>query len=134
MVQDFRHAGFGLNQIRRSKVAIDKPVLETLLATASIDIRKSLVEMGISPDAPLTEEFDYPFYQRTTFLNAYLISKLNTSLHHKTVGVEHRNVFEIYRQICQMIDAVPENAEFHMANELTTLSRKFGGKVTDLKS
>ena len=35
---------------------------------------------------------------------------------------------------CQMIVALPENAEFHMANGLTTLSRNFGGKVTDLKS
>ena len=33
-----------------------------------------------------------------------------------------------------MIDAVLGNAEFPMANELTTLSRNFGAKVTDLKS
>ena len=44
---------------------------------------------------------------------------MHTSLHDRTVGVEHHNGFEIYRQICQMIDAVPENAEFHMASDLT---------------
>ena len=33
-----------------------------------------------------------------------------------------------------MIDAALENADFHMPNELTTLSKNFGGKVTDLKS
>ena len=51
MVRDFKHAGCVPNQIRRSKVAIDKPVSETLLSTASVDIRKSQVEMGIDPDA-----------------------------------------------------------------------------------
>ena len=30
MVHDFKYAGFVLNQIRRSNVAIDKPVFETL--------------------------------------------------------------------------------------------------------
>ena len=107
--------------MRRSKVAIDQPVFETLLSTALVESRKSQEEMGISPDAPLSEEFDYPFQQRTTFLNAYLINKLSTSLHDRTVGVEHHNGFEIYRQICQMIHAVPEDAEFHMANDLLLL-------------
>ena len=117
MVHDFK---------RRSKVAIDKIVSETLLSTASVDIRTSQVEMGISSESALTEEFDYPSRQRTTFLNAYLVSKLNTSLHDKVVRVEHRNGFVIYRQTYQMIDAVREDAEFHMANELTTLSKNFG--------
>jgi len=134
MVHDFRHAGFVLNQVRRSKVAIYPPVFETLLETASLEIRKSQVEMGIAPTAALSVEMDYPFQQRTTFSNAYFINKLSTSLHDRTVGVEHHNGFEIYRQVCQMIGAVPENAEFHMANDLTILSRNYGAKVTDLKS
>ena len=33
-----------------------------------------------------------------------------------------------------MIDTGPENDEFHMANDLTTFSRNFGGNVTNLKS
>jgi hypothetical protein len=82
----------------------------------------------------LSLDLDYPFQQRTTFFNAYLINKLSTSLHDRTVGVEHHTGFEVYRQICQMIDAVPENAEFHMRNDLTILSRNFGTKVVDLKS
>ena len=118
MVHDFKHAGFVLNQVRRSKVAIDSPVFEILFATASLEIRKSQEDLGITPDAPLSVELDYPFQQRTTFVNAYLINKVSTSLHDRTVGVEHHDGFEIYRQICQMIDAVPENAEFHMANDL----------------
>ena len=96
------------------------PVSETLSATASVEIHKLQVELGISPDAPLFGEFDDLFYQRLTFLNAYLISKLDTSLHDRTVGVEHHNGFEICMQICQMIDAEPENAEFHVATDLTT--------------
>ena len=83
-------------------------MFETVLSTASVDIRKSQVEMGLDPDASLTEEFDYPLGQRTTFLNVYLISKPNTSLHDKTAGVEHHNGFKIHRQIRQMIEAVPE--------------------------
>jgi len=122
MVHDFKHAGFALNQVRRSKVAIDAPVFETLLATVSLEIRKSQEDLGITPDAALSVDLDYPFQQRTTFFNAYLINKLSTSLHDRTVGVEHHNGFEIYRQVCQMIDAVPENAEFHLANDLTVLS------------
>ena len=114
MVHGFKQAGFVLYQIRRSKVAIDKPVFEPLLSTASVDIRKSQVELGISPDAPLSEEFDYLFHQRTTFLNAYLISKLNTSLHDQAVGIEHHDGIEIYKQFCQHIDAVREDVHFHM--------------------
>ena len=86
------------------------------------------------PDQPISVDLDYPFQQQTTFFNAYLINKLSTSLHDRTVGVEHHNGFEIYRQVCQMVDAVPENAEFHMANDLIILSRNFGAKVSDLKS
>ena len=50
-----------------------------ILSTASVDVRKSQVEMRISPEFALTQEFDYPFHQRTAVLNAYLIRKLNTS-------------------------------------------------------
>ena len=70
MVHGFKHAS--MSQVRRSKVAIDKPVSETLLSTASVGMRKSQFEMGISNESALTEEFDDPFRQRTTFLNAYL--------------------------------------------------------------
>ena len=51
------------------------------MSTASVDIRKSQVDLGISPDAFLSEDVDDPFHQRTTILNVYLISKLNASLH-----------------------------------------------------
>ena len=113
MVHDFKNASFVLSQVRRSKVVIHKPVLETLLSIASVDFRQSQVEMGIDPESALTREFDDPFHQRTTFLNAYLIGRLNTSLHDKAVGVEHRNGFEMCRQICQMIEAVLENRAPH---------------------
>ena len=74
--------------------------------------------MGITLDAALSVDLDYPFQQRTTFFNAYLINKLSTSLHDRTIGVEHHNGFEIYRQICQMIDAVPETTIYYMIEEL----------------
>ena len=36
---------------------------------------------------------DDDFGKKTMFLNAYLIGKLNTTLHEKTVSVEHKNGF-----------------------------------------
>ena len=134
MVHDFKHASFVLGQVRRSKVAIDKPVFEIMLSTASVEIQKSQFEMGITPESAVTEEFQYPLHRRTTFFNADLIGKLHTSLHDNTLGVEHRNGFEIYWRIYPMTDAVPKHVEFHMTNELATSSKRFGGKVTNLKS
>ena len=40
----------------------------------------------------------------------------------------------MYRQIYQIIDAVPEDAQFHMKNDMTGPAKTFGPKVTDLKS
>ena len=39
----------------------------------------------------------------------YFLSKLNTELHTKTIGVEDKNGLEVYRLICNTVDEVPEN-------------------------
>ena len=44
----------------------------------------------------------------------FLISKLNTELHGKTIGIEARNGLELYRQVVKAVDDIPENAKFLM--------------------
>ena len=123
-----------LNHVRRAKVAVDAEVLANCITKANEDFFKMQREMKIEPKDgdDIDQVLDYPFHERTTYLNAYLVSKLNSNLHDKTVGVEHRNGFELYRQVCQIVDAVPENASFHMKNEITGLTKTYGPKVTDL--
>jgi hypothetical protein len=125
-----------LNHVRRAKVAVDAEVLANCITKANEDFFKMQREMKIEPKDgdDIDQVLDYPFHERTTYLNAYLVSKLNSNLHDKTAGVEHRNGFELYRQVCQIVDAVPENASFHMKNEITGLTKTYGPKVTDLKS
>ena len=68
-------------------------------------------------------------------LNSYLICKLNTDdLHTKTFGLDNQNGFELYRQICQLVDSIPEDAAFHLSNELGNLTSLHGGRVKDLQT
>ena len=72
--------------------------------------------------------------QTTKFLYAYLIGRLNADLYDRVAAIENKHVFEVYRQISQMFDAVPENAEFVTNAELLQLANIHGPKVRDLKS
>ena len=40
---------------------------------------------------------DWDFGEKSRFLYAFLLSKLNSELHGKTFGIEGRNGFELYR-------------------------------------
>ena len=40
-----------------------------------------------------------------------MLPNLNTELHAKTVSVEGKNGLEVYRQICNIVGAVPENSK-----------------------
>ena len=51
----------------------------------------------------------WEFTEKTRWLYTYFLGKLNTELHGKTIGIEGKNGLEMYRQICKIIDAVPEN-------------------------
>ena len=44
--------------------------------------------------------------QKARWLYTYFLGRLNTELHTKTISIEGKNVFEMYRQICNIIDAV----------------------------
>ena len=81
--------------------------------------------MGITYDAVngVDTDVDYKFWEKALFLNSYLVCKLNTDLHSKTFGLDSKNGFELYRLICQLIDAIPDNAKFHLIiNDLGNLS------------
>ena len=60
--------------------------------------------------------------------------KLNTDLHGKTIGIEDRNGLELYRQILQSIDQIPDNAKFLMCADLSNMVHKYGDKIKDSKS
>ena len=47
LVHGFRHAGFVMNQIRRSKVEITKPVFETCVAQANVDVEQFYKGLGM---------------------------------------------------------------------------------------
>ena len=136
MVHKSRYASFVVSQIRRSKVAIDREKLDVCCAAATREVDKHRAEtkLGNFPHGGVTEQQDYPFIENSNFLYAYLIGKSSTTPHEKTTGVEHRNGFDLYRQVCQIVDAVPENAAFHMRSEVSGLTKTHGTKVSDFKS
>jgi hypothetical protein len=77
---------------------------------------------------------DYSFLEKSKFLYAYMVNKLNTDLHDRIIGIEGKNGFEAYRQVAQILEAVPENAAFIMSAELLQLATQHGPKVRDLRS
>ena len=60
----------------------------------------------------------------------FLLSKLNAELYSKTLSIEGRNGFELYRQVVRAVDEMPENAKFFMGAEIANFVHKFGDKVT----
>ena len=63
----------------------------------------------------------------------YHMGKLNAELHSKTFGVEHKNGLEVYRLICNTVDAVLENYQFYMDSQFTAISQIYGDKIKGLK-
>ena len=57
----------------------------------------------------LIDPSNWEFTEKTRWLYTYFLSKLSTELHGKTIGIEGKNGLEMYRQICNIIGAVPEN-------------------------
>ena len=74
------------------------------------------------------------FAEKGRFLWTYLLSKLNTELHGKSISIDGRNGFELLRQVIRTVDDIPENAKFLMGAELSAMVEKYGAKVKDLKS
>ena len=49
------------------------------------------------------------------------MGKLNVDLYNRSVSIEHRNGFELYRLIVKAIDEIPENAKFLKGAELSKM-------------
>lgn len=58
----------------------------------------------------------------------------NTDLHNRTIGIERKNGFDLYRQVCQFVDPIAENAKFHMLTDLNNLTKMYGNRVIDLRT
>ena len=63
-----------------------------------------------------------------------MLNKLNVELYSKTLGIEGRNGFELYRHVVRAVDEIPGNAKFLMGAEIANLVHKFGDQVKDLKT
>ena len=88
MVHNFKHANILLNRIRRSATEIDADTFTTCVFDANKDALKAAHELGVDDDGGISEGRDYVFQDKTKFLNAYLIPKINSELHSKTSGIE----------------------------------------------
>ena len=86
MVHNFKHANILLNRIRRSATEIDADTFTVCVCDADKDAKKAAHELGVEDDG-ISEDRDYVFQDKTKFLNAYLIPKINSELHSKTSGV-----------------------------------------------
>ena len=63
-----------------------------------------------------------------------MLAKVNTDLYGKSIGIENKNGFELYRLIVKAADDIPENAKFVLGAELTELVSKYKAKITSLKA
>ena len=76
---------------------------------------------------------EWNFTDRSRFLHSYFINKLNTDLHGKTAAVENKNGLELYRQICNIMDAMPANFKFYLDSQFTDMPRTHAPLVKGLK-
>ena len=77
---------------------------------------------------------EYVFSDRSKLPYAHMVNKLHRDLHGRIISIEGKNGFEAYRQVAQILDAVPEKAPFIMDAELLHLAILHGPKVRDLRS
>ena len=96
---------------------------------------KSVDFMGVPGADPwkVDRTADWEFVDKSRYLYTFLLSKL-TDLHGETSGIEDRNGLELYRQIVQSIDQIPDNAKFLTSADLSNMVHKYDDKVKDLKS
>ena len=70
----------------------------------------------------LIDPASWEFTEKTRWLCTYFLGKLNTELHGKKIGIEGKNGLEMYRQPCNIIDAVPENYKFYLDSQFISRS------------
>ena len=62
-----------------------------------------------------------------------MIGKLNTELHTKTISVEANHGSEVYRIVCNAVDAIPENYNIYLDSQFTAMPHLYGDKIKGLK-
>ena len=112
-----------LERVRRSQVEVGKAEFEQILEDVMRD--NDTVEVDLKAS--------WQFVEKSRFLHTYFLPKLNTELHGKCISVANKNGFEVYRRICEAVDAVPENAAFIMQAELMALVKNFSDKVKNIR-
>ena len=73
------------------------------------------------------------FADKARWLHTYLMTKLNTDLHSKTISIEGKNGFEVYRTICNTIEPIPANYKFFLDSQFTLMPQQYADKVKGLK-
>ena len=146
--QHFHYPEIVLDKVKRFESEINSASWMTIVASADEDIpeNKKIDAMIASGRERGSEGFsggadswhtrksiaaDWGFVKKSRFLYTFLLSKLNTELHGKTIGIEGWNGFELYRQVVQAIDKIPENAKFLMGADIPNLVHKYGDNCTD---
>ena len=119
-----------LKKIRRTEVPIDSDVFKICVDQANAEIQTI---DGVDFETAEINEDNWGYNKQSRFFHSYLLGKLNTDLHSKTLGVPAKNGFELYRLICNLVDAVPENASFIMGAELMGLVKMHADKIKNLK-
>ena len=127
---DFKHASFVMKEIRRSNLEIDEKPFSHCIGAAKLKIATSRSSISISDERMHGADTvtGYKFLDKTISPNSYLICKLYTNLYNKTFGHENKNSFEFYMQICQLVDADPENADFLMNSDLRNFTNLHGNE------
>lgn len=54
-------------------------------------------------------------------------------MHTKTISIENKNGLEMYRPICNIIDAVSETYHFHLNSKLIAMPQIYGDQIKSLK-
>ena len=67
--------------------------------------------------------------EKSRWLYTYLIGTLNTELHTETINIESKKGFGVYRQICNIVDAVPENYKSYLDSQFAAMPQVYGDKV-----
>ena len=104
-IHGWKFSKYVLNRVKRSPVEISQGVFEDCLRQAGADVSKDNAIERMAPD-----DNDYKSAEKTKFLYAYFIGRLNMDLHDRISSIESENGFEVYRQISQILDAVPESS------------------------
>ena len=146
--QNFEFPEVVLDKVRRHESEVNQSNWAGIVDMANADIprNKNIDEwvssgksgdfMGVPGADPWKADLtpDWEFVEKSRYLYTFLLSKLNTDLHGKTIGIEDRNGLELYRQVVQSVDQIPDNAKFLMGADIGNLVHKYGDKVKDLKS